>query len=226
MGLITKLQAINQMLLASGENLVADLEGESGIDTGIAETILEQTSLDYQLRGLASNKFVKKYELTANGYIAFQTPDADEEGILAAELISHHMNADDTQLIKARMLSTTTPARLWNITDDTDVWVASKGPYYVEFTMKLPWANLETTAQRAVLATAMRHYQSITQGDEATDAFLGYQEQLHSIKSKASDVNDKKKNIFSSASILRDAALRSRYFSDPNRFRYWRTRGI
>jgi len=226
MGLITKLQAVNQMLLASGENLVADLEGESGIDTGIAETILEQTSLDYQLRGLASNKFVKKYELTTDGYILFPTPDGDEEGILAVELISKHLSSTDEQLIKARMLSNVSPARLWNITDNTDVWIASKGPYYLEYTMKLPWANLETSVQRAVLATAMRHYQSITQGDEATDAFLGYQEQLHSIKSKASDVNDKKKNIFSSASILRDAALRSRYFSDPNRFRYWRTRGI
>lgn len=226
MGLITKLQAINQMLLASGENLVADLEGESGIDTGIANTILEQTSLDYQLRGLASNKFIKKYELTADGTIVFPTPDSDEEGILAIELVSNHFAADGMQMIKARGLFNSSPARLWNITDNTDIWKYQSGPYYIEYTMKLPWENLETTAQRAILATAMRHYQSITQGDEATDAFLGYQEQLHSIKSKASDVNDKKKNIFSSSSILRDATMRSRYFSDPNRFRYWRTRGI
>ena len=226
MGLITKLQAINQMLLASGENLVADLEGESGIDTGIAETILEQTSMDFQLRGLASNKFVKKYELTTDGYILMPTPDNDEEGILAAELISLHFAADGERMIKARILKTTSPNRLWNITDDTDIWKVSGGPYYIEFIMKLPWDNIDTASQRAILATAMRHYQSITQGDEATDAFLGYQEQLHTIKGRASDMNDKKKNIFSSSSILRDAALRSRYFSDPNRFRYWRTRGI
>ena len=226
MGLITKLQAVNQMLLASGENLVADLEGESGIDTGIAETILEQTSLDFQLRGLASNKYVKKYELTTDGNILMPTPDADEEGILAVELVSIHLASDGINTIKARMNPNTIPARLWNITEDTDIWKAVNGPYYLEFTMKLPWEHLETTAQRAILATAMRHYQSITQGDEATDAFLGYQEQLHTIKSKAADVNDKRKNLFDSASIIRDATLRSRYFSDPNRFRYWRTRGI
>ena len=226
MGLITKLQAINQMLLASGENLVADLEGESGIDTGIADTILEQTSLDYQLRGLASNKFIKKYELTTDSTIVFPTPDSDEEGILALELVSNHFAEDGMTIIKARGLFNSSPARLWNITDNTDIWKHQSGPFYIEYTMKLPWENLETTAQRAILATAMRHYQSITQGDEATDAFLGYQEQLHSIKGRASDVNDKKKNIFSSSSILRDAAMRSRYFSDPNRFRYWRTGGI
>jgi hypothetical protein len=226
MGLITKLQAINQMLLASGENLVADLEGESGIDTGIANTILEQTSTDYQLRGLNSNKFIKKYELTADGFIIFPTADNDEEGILAVELVSTHLAADGYTKIKARGLFTAAQPRLWNITDDTDIWKYQSGPYYVEYTMKLPWDNLETTTQRAILATAMRHYQSITQGDDTTDAFLGYQEQLYGIKGKAADVNDKKKNIFNSGALIRDVVLRTRYLSDPNRFRYWRTRGI
>jgi len=225
MGLITKLQAINQMLLASGENLVADLEGESGIDTGIADTLLEQASIDHQLRGLANNKYIRKFELIADGYIVFPTPDSDESGILAAELVSQHVNKDNW-LIKARVLNNASPARMWNITDDTDVWEASKGPYYIELTMKLPWENLETSVQRAIMATAMRHYQSITQGDEATDAFLGYQEQLFNLKSRASDINDKKKNIFNSNNMIRDVAMRTRYYSDPNRFRYWRTGGI
>lgn len=225
MGLITKLQAINQMLLASGENLVADLEGESGIDTGIADTLLEQASIDHQLRGLANNKYIRKFALSADGYITLPTPDSDESGILAAELISQHVNSDNW-LIKARVLNNASPARMWNITDDTDIWEASKGPYYIELTMKLPWENLETSVQRAIMATAMRHYQSITQGDEATDAFLGYQEQLFNLKSRASDINDKKKNIFNSNNMIRDVAMRTRYFSDPNRFRYWRTGGI
>jgi hypothetical protein len=225
MGLITKLQAINQMLLASGENLVADLEGESGIDTGIADTLLEQASIDHQLRGLANNKYIRKFELIADGSIALPTPDSDESGILAAELVSQHVNSDNW-LIKARVLNNASPARMWNITDDTDIWEASKGPYYIELTMKLPWENLETSVQRAIMATAMRHYQSITQGDEATDAFLGYQEQLFNLKSRASDINDKKKNIFNNNNMIRDVALRTRYFSDSTRFRYWSTGGI
>jgi hypothetical protein len=225
MGLITKLQAINQMLLASGENLVADLEGESGIDTGIADTLLEQASIDHQLRGLASNKYIRKFELTTDGYIILPTPDSDESGILAAELVSYHQNTDNV-VIKARILNNTSPARMWNVTDDTDIWKATDVPYYIEFIMKLPWENLETSVQRAIMATAMRHYQSITQGDEATDAFLGYQEQLFTLKSRAADVNDKKKNIFDNNNMLRDVAMRTRYFNDPNRFRYFRTGGF
>lgn len=225
MGLITKLQAINQMLLASGENLVADLEGESGVDTGIADSILEQVSLDFQLRGLANNKYIRKFTPDASGYIYLPISNADEEGLIAAELVSQHLNSD-YYLIKARISNTGPSPKLWNITDNTDVWDTSNAPYYVEITMKLPWENLDTTAQRAILATAMRQYQSITQGDEGTDAFLGYQEQVYNIKGRAADINDKRKNIFSSSSILRDAAFRSRYFSDPNRFRYWHSRGI
>ena len=224
MGLITKLQAVNQMLLASGENLVADLNNDSGIDTGIALSILDQVTLDFQLRGLANNRFVKKFEPDTNGNILLAFTDSDEDGLISAELVSMHLNADN-YLIKARILDGS-PPRLWNITDDTDIWDSSKAPYYLEITVKLPWENLDTPVQRAVMATAIRHYQIITQGDEGSDAFLAYQEQLHNTKGRAADMNDKRKNIFSSNSILRDATFRTRYFSDPNRFRYWHSRGI
>jgi hypothetical protein len=76
------------------------------------------------------------------------------------------------------------------------------------------------------MTSAMRHYQIITQGDEGSDAFLGYQEQLFNAKGRAADINDKKRNIFNTNSVMRNAAFRSAYLSDPNRFRYWNTRGF
>ena len=223
MGLITKLQAVNQMLLSSGENLVADLDGDSGIDTGIAETILDQVSLDYQMRGMANNKIVKKFNPDANGYITLPTEDTQNEGLISVELASSHTNSDNW-LIRARLMNTTTPPRLYNITDDTDIWAS--GDYYIEIIRKMPWENLDTPVQRAIMTTAMRQYQIITQGDEGSDAFLGYQEQLYSAKGKAADINDKKRNIFTTNSITRSAAFRTKYLSDPNRFRYWNTRGF
>ena len=50
MGSISRLDAVNQMLLTSGERIVADLEGNSGIDTGLAEFVLDQAAQDFQLR--------------------------------------------------------------------------------------------------------------------------------------------------------------------------------
>lgn len=222
MGFITRLQAVNQMLLTSGENLVSDLEDASGIDTGIAQNILEQCSLDFQMRGMANNKCIRKMLINSSGYLLLPTGDDDEEGIIATELISYHQNSDGDQ-IKIRMLSAS-PSRLWNITDDTDVFV--EADYYVEFIMKLLWENLDTSVQRAILSSAMRTYQILTQGDGEADAYLNQQEQIFNAKGRAADVNDKKRNIFMTGDpSLRSAVNRNPYLNDPSRFRFWRTIG-
>jgi hypothetical protein len=222
MGFITKLQAVNQMLLTSGENLVADLQNASGIDTGIAQNVLEQCSLDFQMRGMANNKCIRKMLINTSGYLLLPSGDGDEEGVIATELVSYHQNSDGDQ-IRIRMLSES-PSRLWNITDDTDVFV--EADYYVEFIMKLLWENLDTAVQRAVMSSAMRNYQIMTQGDGEADAYLNQQEQIFNAKGRAADVNDKKRNIFSSGDpSLRSAVNRNPYLNDPSRFRFWRTRG-
>jgi hypothetical protein len=223
MGYITRLQAVNQMLLASGENLVADLEGNSGIDTGIAETILDQVSLDYQIRGLVHNKHTRKLNADVNGYIYLPMADADEGDIISAELTSYHVN-DDGYMLRSRVLNGT-PPKLWNMTDDTDIWKTDVD-YYVEIVKFIPWEQVDTATQRSIMATAARQYQIMVQGDEGSDAFLAYQEQLHSIRGRASNVNNRKKNILGTGDpYLRSATYRNMYLNDPNRFRYWRTRG-
>jgi hypothetical protein len=222
MGFITKLQAVNQMLLTSGENLVSDLEDASGIDTGIAQNILEQCSLDFQMRGMANNKSTRKQLINGSGYLLLPVGDDDEEGIIATELMSYHQNSDGDQ-IRVRMLNAS-PSRLWNITDDTDVFV--EADYYVEFIMKLLWENLDTAVQRAILSSAMRTYQILTQGDGEADSYLNQQEQIFNAKGRAADVNDKKRNIFTTGDpSLRSAVNRNPYLNDPSRFRFWRTIG-
>lgn len=210
------------MLLTSGENLVSDLEDASGIDTGIAQNILEQCSLDFQMRGMANNKCIRKMLINSSGYLLLPSGDGDEEGVIATELISYHQNLDGDQ-IRIRMLSAS-PSRLWNITDDTDVFV--EADYYVEFIMKLLWENLDTSVQRAILSSAMRTYQILTQGDGEADAYLNQQEQIFNAKGRAADVNDKKRNIFMTGDpSLRSAVNRNPYLNDPSRFRFWRTIG-
>lgn len=224
MGFITKLQAINQMLLASGESPVADLIGNSGIDTGVADTVLEQASLDFQLRGLANNKIVKKMNANSSGKIYLPLGDGDEEGVLSADLMSTHYNSDN-YIIVARVYDEGTGAsqsvKLYNFTDDTDIWSLTED-YYVEIIKKLKWSHLDTPTQRSILASAARHYQILTQGDSTTDSFLAYQEQMFSIKARSSDMNDKKRNIFRSGDgNVRGAAFRNPYLNDPTFRRFW-----
>ena len=226
MGFITKLQAINQMLLAAGEAPVADLTNNSGIDTGIADTILEQASIDFQLRGLANNKIVRKFNPDSSGKIYFDVgADTDEEGIMSADLMSLHLNSDNQQIVAKVFNDGTGSAnsiKMYNFTDDTDVWTTGID-YYIEIVKKLKWEHLDTACQRAILASAARNYQILTQGDPAADQFLSYQEQMFNIKGKAADINDKKRNIFKDGDAnARGAIFRNPYVYDPNRYRYWR----
>ena len=216
MGMITKLEAVNQMLLVSGENLVTDLLESSGVDTSIAEVILEQCSLDVQIRGMANNMIVRKYFADpTTKYLILPSIDGDEEGLISAELVSSHYSVDGS-LVSTRIYNN----RLWNITDDTDQWAVNT-EYFIQIVSKLKWENLDTPVQRAILSSAMRKYQIITQGDEASDAYLANQEAIFTTKGKAADMNDKKRNIF----MAGDAYYRSRnpYMYDSSMFRYWRT---
>ena len=56
MGYMTRLDAVNQMLISAGEGIVSDLENKSGVDTSICEFMLDQKIVDYQMRGLANNQ--------------------------------------------------------------------------------------------------------------------------------------------------------------------------
>jgi hypothetical protein len=226
MGFITKLQAINQMLLAAGEAPVADLLNNSGVDTSVAETILEQASLDFQLRGLANNKIIRKLNPNNQGKILLSVgADSDEEGIISADLMSLHLNTNNERIVAKVYNDGTGSAgsiKLYNFTDDTDVWTTGVD-YYVEIIKKLKWDHLDTPIQKAIMTTASRHYQILTQGDPAADQFLAYQEQVFNFKGKSADINDKKRNIFQTGDAnVRGAIFRNPYIYDPSRYRFWR----
>ena len=216
MGSISRLDAVNQMLLSAGESLVADLEGSSGIDTGLAEFVLDQTSQDYQLRGLANNRFVKKYKLSTAGNITL--PD----NILAAELVSNHTDSDGSVIIGIDRQK-----RLYNIVEDTFNWKADR-EYKVEIIFELSWEDLSTPIQRGILGTSMRQYQLIVQGDDISDRFLAESEMLHKTRARAADINDQRTSIFSSGSPAMKKALNrtsAGWSNDPARFRFWKHRG-
>jgi len=217
MGAITRLQAVNQMLLAAGESLVADLEEASGIDTGIAEFILERSTEDFQLRGLTGNKYDRKYEADSNAMIMLPSDT------LSAELVSNHTNDDGVTIISS--LRGEPDAFLYNVTDQTKIWKTDNTEYSVEIIHKVRWEDMDTPVQRAVVATSVRKYQLLMQGDTEVDKYFAADEAVHVAKGRAADINDRRRHIFATgdqglASIFR----RPLGSNDPNRFRYWRGR--
>jgi hypothetical protein len=205
MGYLSKLNAVNLMLLASGESLVADLAEASGIDTGISEFLLDQASLDHQLRGLVENKITRKHELTVAGEILLGYPNTDYLGVLAASLVVPMRN-EEGDLIQVRVQEGN-PPRLWNMTDETPTFEI--GTYYVETVNLLSWEQLDTVAQRAVLADAMRKYQMMTQGDTGADKLLAEQVMIYRIKAKADNTSNANFNIFSNNQTANDAVNRT-----------------
>lgn len=203
------------MLLTAGESIVADLDDSSGIDTGLAEFVLDQSAKDYQLRGLASNKFVKKYKLSTAGELVL--PD----NVIAAELVSNHVDDDGNVIIGIDRQK-----KLYNIVNNTMDWKADT-EYKVEIVFELSWEDLSTPGQRGILATAMRQYQLIVQGDDISDRYLGEAEGLHRARARAADINDRRASIFSSGSrvLLRALSREGGAGNDPARFRFWRHRG-
>ena len=205
MGYLSKLNAVNLMLLASGESLVADLQEASGIDTGISEFLLDQASLDHQLRGQVENKITRKYELTVAGEILLGYPNTDYLGVLAASLIVPMRN-EAGDLIQVRVQEGN-PPRLWNMTDETPTFEI--GTYYVETVNLLSWEQLDTVAQRAVLADAMRKYQMMTQGDTGADRLLAEQVMIYKIKAKADNTTNSNYNIFANNPTANEAINRT-----------------
>jgi len=220
MGMITKLDAINHMLLMAGESMVDNLDDLGGVDTGVCQGVLNRTLTDFQFRGLANNKFMKKFNLEVAGQIVLGSD------VLSAELISAHQNSVGYRIIgtaRSTNDSSTASQFLYDVTDQSDQWKSSTD-YHVEMVVRVEWQNLDTVVQRAVVAAAARQYQIIVQGDVESDRYLQELEVLFTARGKSADIDDKRQTIFGSGTQrLRDIHDRSSGYSDPSRFRYWRT---
>jgi hypothetical protein len=207
--------------------------------------------MDYQIRGLTNNQFEKKYLPSATalsassitpssgtGYIdlGYSYSDTPTDGsLISAELISPHYDTDG-KLIYAfdRIGSTFTGLGtivtadanknfLYNTTNQTAEFTLGT-EYCVLMDLFVSFENIDTATQRAITATAERMYQMATQGDKGADKLLGGREQMFMAKAKAADINDRKRNIFSSGDNAVMRATR-RDFGRQRDIRYWQARG-
>lgn len=217
MGIISRLDAVNHMLLMAGESLVSDLENNSGLDTEVAEFILDQFVQDFQLRGVANNSFLRKEKLSTKGRISLPA------NTISAELTSYHTNTEGWKIVG---LAKGDPDKyLFNVTDQTYDWDEDK-EYYIEIIHTIQWGDMDTPVQRGILSGAARQYQMVTQGDGDTDVYLQGLEALHITSAKASILDDKRRNVFDSGTTKLQSILNRRLgTNDPARFRFWRTVG-
>jgi len=217
MGYITRLQAINEMLLASGEDLVSDLDDGSGVDTSITEFILDRVTEEFQLRGIASNTYVQKVTPESDGKIYMPND------MISVNLLSPHISNDSTRGFDGFNIEAAVRgepnAYLYNVTEQTSSWDSKE--YTLEFIQKIRWEDMDSSIQKGIVASSSRWYQMITQGDDAADNYLANKEIFLMSKGKAADMHRKSRSIFQGDLGRRALQDRGRVTNDPARTRFW-----
>jgi len=215
MGAYTRLQAVNEMLLFSGETPVTSLDGSSGVDTSIAEQILDQKTVDAQARGMANNLTIRDFTADSSGYLYLPN------NILSAELLTL-VSAAHKDVTYARIVTRgweTGSPYFFNLTDNTATFEANK-TYTAELILNIDWIEMDTSIQKDIMMQAARQYQMLTQGDGAVDNYIAQLELYYGAKARGSDVRSKGYNLFN---LHRNAnrAISRNVRNDPSRFRHW-----
>jgi hypothetical protein len=192
MGLYSYTEAINHMLLVSGEHLVSDLSTEAGVDISVAEFILKKTIKTYQLRGLANNRYVVTIAPDVNGKINLPSTAC------YAQVVEPLFDPTTGEVIQTTIKSN--PTRLFNITKQTDVFDKSLQVEVIitlgNEASKYGWDDIDSPMQKAIMDSAAREYQMVTQGDVNVDKILATSELFHRARGRASDVFKKNRSIF------------------------------
>lgn len=214
MGAMTKLQAVNQMLLYSGESIVSDLTGASGVDTSIAQFILDTKTMDYSERGLANNQRIEQVSPDSSGRIKIRT-DA-----LSVEMLT--FVAAETEPLKGQGCRIVSRGGfLYNLTDDTSTFDTTE-TYDLGYVLSIDWDDMETPIQKAIVMQAAREYQMLSQGDPGSDSYIAGLEAKYTAKAKGFDARSKSYSILHNGdnAVKKVLGGRNMYY-DPNGRRYY-----
>tara|TARA_B110000211_G_scaffold225139_1_gene276968 strand:+ start:6225 stop:6881 length:657 start_codon:yes stop_codon:yes gene_type:complete len=214
MGAMTRLDAVNQMLLYSGESIVSDLEGQSGVDTSIAEFLLDSKTADYQERGLASNQRVEQVYPAANGTIKVRTDASSVTCLTPPVAVTEPLAGQLCRIV-------TRGGYLYNLTDDTNLFIVTE-IFDLHYTLVIKWVDMDTPVQKAIVMQASREYQMMSQGDGQTDQYLQQLEAQYVTKAKGSDTNAKGYSIIRNGTGPVQRMMYGRHmFYNPNEARYY-----
>jgi len=197
MGLYSYTDAINHMLLSSGEHLITDLDDDAGVDTSVAQFILKQTIKAAMMRGVANNRFVDTYVPENDGTIVLPSTAC------YAQVVEPLYDSTTGEVIQTTIKSN--PTRLFNITKQTDDFSDYTNGLKIEVIVMLGienddppygWNDVDSALQRGIMESAAREYQMVTQGDLDIDKRMALKESFHYARGRAADMQKKSRSIF------------------------------
>lgn len=150
----TKIEAVNIMLSAIGESPVSSLDDPSLVDVSLAESILNETSIDIQSQGLHSNTEIN-FPMTpnVNGEILVPTNCA------RIDTVGESRDVDVAQRGN----------RLYDKIKRS--YTTFSGTYYVDMVLLLEFNDLPQHVRRYITVKAARRFQGRFMGSDGLAAF-------------------------------------------------------
>jgi hypothetical protein len=172
MGALNKLEAVNRILRFAGEYPVNSLSSSGLNDTLVAERILDETCLQYQIPGKVFNTIIGDRTPDSSGRITI--PDTT----ISVDSTGKDLGRNVTQRGK-------NPTYLFDIDNNTDVFT---GPIRIELVVRTEFEELPTTEQFAVVDSAARIYQMTVVGDVNQDAMIAEMAFMSRAMARAADI--------------------------------------
>lgn len=210
---ITKLEAVNYMLVQAGEQPVVSLVGAGlGTDTTMALFMLDVVTKESQERGLDENVYETIIPLNlADNSVPIPSNAID------AYLRDQLLVTDSSGELKGQMNVAIRDRKLYNVTSQSFDFseyvdeVADQGGFRVVLKVYLDFEDLNPATKRMIMEECARRYQLATQGDQAVDQLMAQRTQLSRINSRANDFNNKARNLFDGSDPRRLFAVSRRF---------------
>lgn len=182
MGALSKLEAVNRMLVAAGEFPVSSLTVSGSNDVTIAVQILDETTTMIQVAGTNTNTIIKTL-----------TPDTEGKIYVDDNVI--HVDTVEESMDRNVAVQGRNPTYLIDLDNEgTDVFDADT-QLRVKLVKNLSFDNLETADQFYATDLAARRYQFLTVGDRVTDGILNETAQYSRFAARAKDIRARDVNF-------------------------------
>lgn len=197
MGALSKLEAVNRILRFAGEYPVSSLSSSGLNDTLVAERILDETTIQYQLPGQNFNTVVTTYSPDSSGKI--HIPDET----LWVDTTSSHLNRNVVQRGRS-------PTYLFDLDNNTDIF---EDTLKIRIAVKIDFQDMPTADQFSVTDTAARLYQMTVVGDATQDALIAETAFMSRAMARASDIRSRDWGFMSNLRSYWPASAANRRFN-------------
>lgn len=192
MAILTKLDAVNEMLRMLSLAPVSSLDDTENLKSSIAQETLESSRVEILSMGWHANKVKVTLEPDVDGYIAVSSTVIEIEAL---------KNTDDQEIPDV----TVRGDRLFDITNNTEVFTKNVNAY---ITYDLSFEDIPVSLRRFVLAHAKRRFQMNMQGNTATDSILREELALAQIQAKKEDLKKQRFNALTGNTSVNDVVNR------------------